>query len=49
MAFYKKIYEIINQFNSKFYFAFLAVGMITFGLLLLAGEIRLAALSKASQ
>ncbi len=38
----------INSIQS-FISPFLAVGMITSGLLILAGEIRLAALKKASQ
>ncbi len=41
----KTFISAIQSFNSHF----LAVGMITFGVLLVAGEIRLAALKKASQ
>jgi hypothetical protein len=41
----KTLISAIQSFISHF----LAVGMITFGVLLVAGEIRLAALKKASQ
>ena len=41
----KTFISAIQSFISHF----LAVGMITFGVLLVAGEIRLAALKKASQ